>query len=193
MSLTGAVLAGGASRRMGRDKARIEIDGKTLLERNLDVLVPVCDELLVVAREPERYADLAGDRARLVADRFDAGGALAGLHAAVEAAAADACLVLAVDLPSVQPGLLSLIADRVGEADALVPLVAGRFEPLCALYHKACLAPMVRQLERGGDFTILRFYDEVRLLALSEAELRAVDPDLRSFVNVNRPEDLERL
>jgi len=193
VKISGAVLAGGASRRMGRDKARIEVGGLTLLERGLNALAPLCDELMVVAREPEPYRVLAGVRARPVADRFPAGGALAGLHAAVDGAAHSACLVLAVDMPVVQRELLALLAARAGEADVVVPRVAGRFEPLCAVYGKTCLPAMQRQLEAAEDFTILRFYDEVRLLEIGEEELRGADPELRSFFNVNRPEDLDRL
>ena len=193
MKISGAVLTGGASRRMGRDKARIELGGLTLLERNLDVLEPLCDELLVVAREPEQYSELAGPRARLVSDHFERGGALAGLHAALSEACNDFCLVLAVDMPSVQRELLSLLVARAEDADAVVPRVGEHYEPLCAVYSRRCLPAMERQLTASEDFTILRFYNEVRLLEVPESELRAVDPQLRTFFNVNRPEDLERL
>lgn len=185
MSVSAAIMAGGRSKRMGQDKAWIELDGEPLIKRVADVLAQVADEVIVVANEP-RYASLG---LRVVKDRYPNGGALGGIATGVGAAAHDTVLVAACDMPFLSPAVWRLLLARAGEADVVIPRIGGEYETLHALYTKACLPHMARALAEDR-LRVIAFFDQVRVLAIDEPELRAVDPGLRSFTNVNTPEEL---
>ena len=185
MSVSAAIMAGGKSRRMGQDKAWIELDGEPLIKRVADVLGQVADEVIVVANE-RRYASLG---LRVVKDRYPDGGALGGIATGVGAAAHDTVLVAACDMPFLSADVWRVLLGHAGEADVVIPRVGGEYETLHALYTKACLPHMARALAENR-LRVIAFFDEVRVLAIEEPELRAADPDLRSFTNVNTPEEL---
>lgn len=185
MSVSAAIMAGGRSKRMGQDKAWIELDGEPLITRVAAVLAQVADEVIVVANEP-RYASLG---LRVVKDGYPNGGALGGIATGVGAAAHDTVLVAACDMPFLSPAVWRLLLARAGEADVVIPRIGGEYETLHALYTKPCLPHMARALAEDR-LRVIAFFDQVRVLAIDEPELRAVDPGLRSFTNVNTPEEL---
>jgi molybdopterin-guanine dinucleotide biosynthesis protein A len=186
MSVSAAVMAGGKSRRMGRDKAWLDVgDGRPIVQRVIDVLREVADEVFLVAND-ERYRTLG---LRVVPDRFPEGGALGGIATGIGAAAHDRVLVAACDMPFLIPDMFRLLIERSEDADAVVPKIADEYETLHALYTKACLPPIERALA-SGKMRVISFFGDVRVRALDEAELRRVDPDLQSFTNVNTPEEL---
>ena len=185
MPVSAAVMAGGKSRRMGRDKAWLELGGRPIIERVIDVLREVADEVVIVANDA-RYGALG---LRVVPDRFPEGGALGGIATGVWAATHERVLVAACDMPFLRADVLRLLLSHAPEADAVVPRVGGEFETLHALYSKACLPAMERALA-AGRMRVISFYDDVRVRAVEEDELRTVDPELRSFTNVNTPEEL---
>ena len=186
MTVSAAIMAGGKSRRMGRDKAWLDLgDGRPIVRRVIEVMSEVADEVFLVAND-ERYRSLG---LRVVPDRFPEGGALGGIATGVGAAAHDRVLVAACDMPFLVPGVFRLLVERSDGADAVVPKVGDDLETLHALYAKACLPAMERALA-AGKLRVVSFFGDVRLRILQEAELRAVDPDLRSFTNVNTPEEL---
>lgn len=189
MRVSAAVMAGGQSRRMGYDKSLLEIDGQPLIERVLERLSRVSDDLVVVTNEPNKYAWLA-DRVRFVPDATGPGkGPLAGIASAIAAAREPAVLVVATDMPFLRVPLLRHLAELAASADVVVPLIeAGRPETLHAVYGRACLAPIERQLATGW-YKITAFFAEVRVREVGMEELRCYDPDLRSFVNANTPEE----
>lgn len=183
--ISAAVMAGGKSRRMGQDKAWIELEGKPIVARVIDVLREVADEVLVVANDP-RFAELG---VRVVPDRFPEGGALGGIATGVGAAQHDRVLVAACDMPFLRADVWRLLVQRADGTDAVVPKVGGEYETLHALYTKACLGPMERALA-SGKMRIISFFGDVRVREVDEADLRALDPELRSLTNVNTPEEL---
>jgi len=185
MSVSAAIMAGGRSKRMGQDKACIELDGEPLIKRVADVLAQVADEVIVVANEP-RYASLG---LRVVKDRYRDGGALGGIATGVGAATHDTVLVAACDMPFLSADVWRLLIGHIGEADVVIPRIAGEYETLHALYTKACVPHMARALAENR-LRVIAFFDQVRVKAIEEAELRAVDPTLRAFTNVNTPEEL---
>ena len=185
MSVSAAVVAGGKSRRMGQDKAWIDVGGAPLIQRVIDVLATVADEVIVVAND-ERYGTLG---VRLVADRFPDGGALGGIATGIGAASHDTILVAACDMPFLDAAVWQLLLDRQGGADVVIPVIGKEYETLHALYTKACLPAMERALA-AGRMRVISFFDEVRVRPVDAASIRAVDPDLRSFTNVNTPEEL---
>ena len=186
MSVSAAIMAGGKSRRMGRDKAWIELDGRPLIARVAEVLAEVADEVIIVAND-DRFATLG---LRVVADRFPDGGALGGIATGVGAATHDTVLVAACDMPFLSAALWRVLLGYRYDADVVIPRVGGEYETLHAAYAKACIAPMEHSLA-AGRMRIISFFDQVRVHAVDEAELRAVDPLLRALTNVNTPEELD--
>lgn len=182
---TGAVLAGGQSRRFGQDKALLRLGGETLLARALRILSQVTDEQVVIG--PPWRAEQTGG-ARVVQDVAIGAGPLAGIAAALRAARHDTVLAVACDMPFLNPLLLAYLLSLAPGYDVVLPRLAGRGEQLHAVYSRACLAPIERQLG-AGDFKVGRFFERVRVRDVSEDELRRFDSDLRSFRNVNTPED----
>jgi molybdenum cofactor guanylyltransferase len=181
--LTLVILAGGSSRRMGRDKASLPAEGTTLLGRLVERLRPVVDEVLV-AGGPRP----AIDGVRWVADSVPGAGPLAGMAVAFRAAATPAAWVLACDLPDVEPELGRLLLSSLSGFEAAVPRLLGRAEGTCAVYRTE-LAPRIEALLSQGRRSVLSLLDRSRVRYLEEGELRALDPELRSFRNLNTPED----
>ncbi len=185
--------AGGASRRMGQPKALLPVPphNTPLLAHMVQRLLPLGPtRLLVVSNDPMLAAQVALPLpARFVADAWPETGTLGGIATAL--AQVDAwALVLACDLPLVSPALCAYLAARAltDAYDCVVPVVGGFEEPLHALYHRRCLPAIEARLQRG-ERRVISFMPDVRTLRVTEAELRTVDPALRSFVNANTPEE----
>jgi molybdopterin-guanine dinucleotide biosynthesis protein A len=185
VSASAAIMAGGKSTRMGQDKAWIELDGEPLIQRVASVLAEVADEVIVVANDP-RYESLG---LRVVRDRYPQGGALGGIATGVGAAAHDTVLVAACDMPFLSADVWRLLLGHAGEADVVIPRIGGEYETLHALYAKACLPQMARAIAENR-LRVISFFDAVSIKSIEEPELRAVDPTLRAFTNVNTPEEL---
>lgn len=197
--ITGFVLAGGQSRRMGRDKAQIPWASGTFLTHTVDLLAEFGSEVFIVG---ELQADNPPLTAAAIPDRLSGRGPLGGIHAALSHTHTDWNLILAVDLPLVTPALLGLIASKSDEssASAVVPRVGGRFQSLCAAYHRRLL-PEVEGAILANDLSIHRLLERlstgmmgkngvVRVLEEDEIVAQGFQPDM--LVNVNTPEDLER-
>ena len=183
--VTGVLLAGGNSSRMGRNKALMPLAGRRLVDRALAVLAGLFDDLLMVTNSPELYADLG---IRMVPDLVTGKGALGGIHSAVHHAAAPHCLVVACDMPFLNAGVLRYLADQRAEYDVVVPNANGRPQPLHAVYGKACLQPIARRLE-SDRLHVVGFYPDVRVREVTADELTAFDPEGLSFRNLNTPEE----
>ncbi|NJN16129.1 MAG: molybdenum cofactor guanylyltransferase [Oscillochloris sp.] len=151
------VLAGGLSRRLGRDKRRLRLwgeHGPTLLEHTVATVASLCTDVVVVLNDPADWPDLP---AQIVGDRYPDGGALGGIYSGVLAARAEYALVVACDMPLLHAPLLQAMLARKRDYDALVPRSPRPgdarngldLEPLHAIYAKRCLAPMQAALEAG--------------------------------------------
>lgn len=187
--VAGAVLAGGRGERMGRVvKGRLRLGGQSIMERLLSVYRSLFREIVISTRDAGLWEGLG---LPLALDLLPGRSSLTGIHGALSAARASHVFVSACDAPFLQAGLVRVLLRHVGpEADVVVPLKADGFmEPLCAVYSLRCLGPIETQLRRGS-FKIIEFFDQVRVVQVPETELRAGDPDLRSFINVNTPAEL---
>lgn len=189
-TLLGAVLIGGSSRRMGRDKARLPWRGRPLALHVAAALSAVAGEVVLVGSRPgdDRFPGV-----RTIADRRPGEGPLAGLHAALEAAGGRAVLLAACDLPGVSPELARWVAGSglppEGPPRARVPVADGRAQPLFALYSAACREPAEAALARG-ERSMTGFLERLAV------ERLVVTPALPFYHrdlmrNVNRPDDLE--
>jgi molybdopterin-guanine dinucleotide biosynthesis protein A len=184
-SVSGVILAGGASRRMGRDKAFLKLAGRPLVAHVAEKLRLVCQELVVVANDTARYAPF-GDRC--VPDAYPGVGTLGGIHAGLLAARHELVLVVGCDMPFLKPALLTWFVEAAGESDLVVVRHRQGVEPLHAVYRKACL-PAIEDTIRRGERCAFAFYDQIRVRYVVPSEIAALDPDLESFRNLNTPAD----
>jgi len=195
--ICGVVVCGGASSRMGSDKARLDLSGRGLLERAVAQLDGVAGRVVLACGPRERYGDLGLER---VLDAGEGGGPIAGIVAALAAVQAEWFCVVACDMPRLAPVILERLLARA-EADGLdCCLFESRrgVEPLCAVYHRRCLEPM-RAALAAGRRRVVAFLEfshpdgsTVRVGHLQEAQL---EDDLRArdcAHNLNTPSDLER-
>jgi molybdopterin-guanine dinucleotide biosynthesis protein A len=188
--VTLGVVAGGQSRRLsGVPKGLLRVGERTVLERLLG-LAPLFAEVLLVANAPEPYARFG---LRTVADVVAGKGAPGGVHAALVGARTEWVLAVACDMPFVAPEAVRVLMEARGsDIDAVCFTVAGRVEPLLAAYRTALAGSWAEQLKGGGSPSLRELLPRGRSRLLPEEALRAVDPELRSLVNVNTPEDLQR-
>jgi molybdenum cofactor guanylyltransferase len=193
------ILAGGKSSRMGQDKAWLMLDGRPLVMHVIDRVLPLADEVIISTNQPDPFeAWLPGliVPARTVADRYRGAGPLAGLHAGLLVARCDLVLALAADMPFVNPKLIDYLARLAMDADvdAVVPRVSNPetrqtgLEPLHAIYRKSCL-PAIDASLSAGQRRVVSFLERVRLRVVSPDEILPHDPLLRSFANVNTPQE----
>lgn len=191
----GAVLAGGESRRMGVDKARLELAGRSFGARAVAALRAELERVVVVSRRLGDHADLGAPE---IADRLAGNGPLGGLHAALEHAAGRPVFALACDLPAVGPELVAHLLERAlptvtggGPPRAVVPALGGRLQPLCGVYSPACAEEIERRLAAGAR-RVLELIDAVDALRVELGpELPFYRDDLLD--NVNEPELARRL
>jgi molybdopterin-guanine dinucleotide biosynthesis protein A len=192
MRVAGVVLCGGRSRRMGRAKAMLPFgSGEVMLTRVLRLLGQAVNPLVTVAAVGQELPTMPAD-VIVVRDRKPERGPLEGLLAGLTALGdqADAAFVSSCDAPLLQPALISRMIDELGSAAVAVPQLAGRHQPLAAVYRVACVAA-IRRLLDADQLRPAYLFDRVPTNRVSEATLRSVDPELLSFVNVNCPDDYQ--
>ncbi len=189
MKISGVIQAGGMSTRMGGDpKALLDLGGRRIIERVVDALDGVVDDLLVVTNTPDVYAFLG---LPMVGDVFPGGGSLGGIYSGLRAAPGEAAFTVACDMPFLKPDIVRLVVARAAEGDVVIPRVGGQYETMHAAYRKSCLPHMEQRL-REGRLKIVGFFDQVRVVEIGEADVaRFGDPAL-VFMNVNTPQELAR-
>jgi len=183
------VLAGGQSRRMGRDKALIDFEGKPIIARVIDTLHALTDDVVVVSNRLDVYSSFG---ARVVPDYDPPCGPLGGIAVGLQATTHELAVVVACDMPFLNVMLLRWLIDLAAGVDAVVPQTNAEFEPLHAVYRRNCHGPIVQRLERG-ERRVISFFADIRLRAVPEPEWRALDPAGRSLVNLNTPHDFDVL
>lgn len=199
LPLSGIIVAGGRSRRLGRDKRRLKLWGEMgpmLLEHTVALLNRLCDDVIVVLNDPDDWSQLP---ARLVSDLYPDGGPLGGIYSGLVATSTSHALVVAADMPLLNRELLRWMIDQPRDYDVLAPQLAdGRarnrlgVETLHAIYSRACLEPIARQLDAGNP-QVIGFFDSVRVRLIAPAIVAQFDPAGDSFRNINTPEDVTQI
>jgi molybdenum cofactor guanylyltransferase len=180
------ILAGGKSSRMGEDKARLQLQGRTLLEIAVEK-----------ARQVAGNVDIVGSRAAFgsdaIEDIFPNCGPLGGIHAALTHSRCDFNLILAVDTPFVEARFLRLLVEQAQKASAVATLArtSDGFQPLCAVYHKSFAAVAEKALKEGR-YKIDALFAAVKTRIIDEAELRQLAFDPAMFEDLNTREEYER-
>ena len=190
--VSGIVLAGGMSRRLGRNKALEPVAGEPLLRRVIARLSQIADEIVVVVADEAQGSRLPlPESVKLAVDVYPGRGSLGGIFTGLSVADWDWGIVVACDMPFLNLELLQhMLSLRIGY-DAVVPMLEGRPEPTHAAYSKACL-PYIELRLKADDLKIARFFDEVRVKYVSQNQVEQKDPGHLSFMNVNTQEDLEQ-
>jgi FdhD protein len=183
--ITGVILAGGESRRMGTNKSLLPLAGARFIDHVYRACADLFAEVLIVTNTPGLYADLP---CRKVADLFIAQGSLAGIHAGLSQARTDKIFVVACDMPLLNRALVRRICAKAGSADVVIPYSASGHEPLHALYDQRCLARMEEQLATGRS-RIIDFFPQVKVEELPVTSWQDLDPQGLSFRNINTPEE----
>jgi len=182
---------------MGQDKAWLDLAGAPLVEHVARRLLPLAADIVFSANNPGDFEQLVAQLpvpARVAVDEYPGAGPLAGLHAGLRAAKKDLVLAVATDMPFIDRRLVESMVEACQTADAAIPLVtvpgfdAPQPEPLHALYRKSCL-PAIEAALHAGRRRATSFLQDVTVCYLSEDVLREVDPELKSFRNVNTPQE----
>ncbi len=187
------VLTGGRSARMGRSKAALAFGAETILERIVGELARSFDQIVIVTApvEAESLPPSIHEKALVIHDETAYPGPLDALRRGLTAAAHDIVFACSCDLPMLDAGLASGLCAMLDGYDAAIPKVGGKMQPLCAAYHRRCAAAFSELGKKG----VTRVREIVRLVnarIVDEAELRRFDPELRSFLNVNTPEEYQK-
>ena len=187
MTVTGVIQAGGRSTRMGGEpKALMRLGGRRIVERVVAAIAGEVDDLLLVTNTPELYAFLG---LRMVGDALPDHGSLGGIYTGLLHAPGDAAFTVACDMPFLRADVARLVIARAAESDVVIPRTGDQLETLHACYAKACLPAMETRL-RAGRLKITGFFDDVRVLEIDEAAVRAVADPAVVFMNVNTPDEL---
>jgi len=202
------ILAGGKSRRMGRDKAFLEFAGQLLIERVIERVRQVCDEVVIVSNDLDSYARFG---VPVMGDVYPNKGSLGGIFTGLQSTREEHILAVACDMPFLNIDLLRHLISLAPQADVIVPrakdlssnLHRGRpdastmrlakdadLHPTHAIYSKRCADPMRERL-LADDLRIIGFYDSVKVLVVEPEEIDRFDPRHLSFFNANTLEDLE--
>jgi molybdenum cofactor guanylyltransferase len=187
-ALTGFVLAGGKSSRMGQDKAFLKLGGITLLERALRLAKAATGNATIVGNA-SKFAGFGV----VIEDQYPECGPLGGIHAALAQTSTDLNLIVAVDLPFLRPEFLRYLIAQAGASDAmaLVPRSGEKLQPLCAMYRRAFAEYAERSL-RAGRNRINRLFSEVPTRVIEPEELKQNGFGEEMFRNLNTPEDWEK-
>lgn len=187
------VLVGGEGRRVnGMEKYFFTYLGKTFIERLIESLQPAVDEIILVAKSEEhceRFSHLYG--VRCVHDIRKGTGPMGGLHAGVGASRGDLLFVCACDMPCIDTRVVTALFDALGTYDAAIPSWdSDMLEPLHAVYRKDALQ---RYLEDPPSLSLRTMVKSINVVYVPVSRLRNIDPDLSTFTNINKLEDLEDL
>jgi molybdopterin-guanine dinucleotide biosynthesis protein A len=192
--MAGVILAGGKSSRFGSDKASALLLGKPLLQWVADALDQVCERLVVVTASGQVLPPIeSGVPVAVVEDRYVAKGPLAGLVTAFAALDTPLCFATSCDAPLLERGVVELLRDRAEGHDIACPLVNGFLQPLVAVYRPGSCLPVFQEFVERDVLKITAAYGPLRSAIVAEEALREADPELRSFLNANRPDRLAEI
>ena len=181
------ILVGGKSSRMGRAKALLPFDNEPLIAHVVRRLKSWFPEIIVVAAPDQELPELS---AVLVRDEIAYQGPVSGIYHGLKAATKDVCFVTSCDAPFLNFELIDHLLEQISDYDVVVPFWQERFQPLHAIYRTSVVPLLKEQLERG-ELRPIFLYDKVRTRKIQEAEIRRLDPEGLSFLNMNSPADYD--
>jgi molybdopterin-guanine dinucleotide biosynthesis protein A len=174
---------------MGQDKALLPLGERSVIERVIERVLPLSDDVTIITDLPGRYRHLGY---RMVGDVYPGKGSLGGIYTAIHVAQYEYCVVVACDMPFLNTDLLAHLAGLAPGFDVVVPRIEEFPETMHAVYGKGCLEPIQHQL-LADQLKIIGFFEDVRVRYVKYDEVCRFDPTFRSFINVNTPDDWERV
>ncbi|NPV30080.1 MAG: molybdenum cofactor guanylyltransferase [Firmicutes bacterium] len=189
MKASGIILAGGCSSRMGRDKSLMVYNRQTLIERTVNELRKVVEDIVIASNHTSKY-NISG--VVEVPDLYPGMGPLAGMHAGLKQIKHQYAFIISCDMPLFRAELAKYLLDLSPGYDVVVPQLNNYLEPLCAVYSKGCIEPIESCLKAGLRKIIL-FYSQVRVLPVGREEIEKIGNPEELFYNLNTPEDYRSL
>lgn len=184
-----AILAGGKSKRMGQNKALLKLNGISILQRVINTVNPLTNDLFLVTNSPDIYHDFA---LPMVPDIIPHKAALGGIYTAIEHAKNDWVFVVACDMPLLNPKAITFLADQRQGADIVVPLIETNPETLHAFYKKSCL-PAIEKPLQNNNLKIIGFFDDVSVKYIDKQMLKPITTNFDFLINLNTPQELNRI
>ena len=184
--ITGVVLAGGRSLRMGEDKAFLQIDGIPIIKRICSLFLTLFKEVIIVTNRKEKFLQIG---VSVYDDLVPGLGALGGLYTALTLASFPFSFVVACDMPFLNKDVIDYLIQRKNSYDLIIPRTPDGLQPLHAIYSKKCVEP-IQSLLLQRKMRIIDLFPLVRLEIVDSKEFNSLDPDYESFININTPEDL---
>ena len=182
ISISGFILAGGKSRRMGIDKALLVFQEKPLLEHMIKLIEPFCNTIAISGQNP----DYSIFDVEMVPDLYSGCGPIAGIYSSLNHSENDWNLLVGVDVPYVNEELLFLMISNIGECDCIIPEHTSGIEPLIGIYHRRAL-PVLEEMINAGEFKLSKLISKLNTNYLNCNGLVKKYPLL--FLNINRMED----
>ncbi|MBN1538006.1 MAG: molybdenum cofactor guanylyltransferase [Anaerolineales bacterium] len=185
------IQAGGQSKRMGQDKGLVSFLGMPLVQRVIERLAYLAEEILITTNQPENYRFLGY---RLVRDLLPGRGALGGLYTALSVTTSPLVAVVACDMPFASPQLLTAEINILsqGTYDAAIPNPDDGMEPFHAVYRRQTCLPAIKAALDADQWRADSWFSQVNVHLLSKEEIHRYDPTELAFWNVNTPEELSR-
>jgi len=185
-NITGIILSGGKSSRMGKNKAFIEIDGVPIIRRIHNLFKTLFSEIVIVTNERKLFQDFD---AKIYPDLIPDRGVLGGLYTGVLYSSFPHAFCVACDMPFLKSAVIRYLIEKIEDYDVVVPRTKDGLQPLHAIYSRNCLDPITKIMEQK-QFKIIDFYSMVKVNVVEENEFRSLDPTRESFLNVNTPKEL---
>ena len=187
--MTGVILAGGESTRMGKNKAFIEINGKRIIDRTVSLFREIFDDVLLVTNTPLDYIEL---KIRIVTDLVPGKGSLGGIYTGLFFSSSPKAFFVGCDMPFLDRRVIQYFLGLAQTADIVVQRTKDYWQPLHAVYPRTLLKPIERLLQQG-ELSIIQAYQGRRVREVTGEELKPFDPDLHTLSNINTPEELKKL
>ncbi|GMK41542.1 putative molybdenum cofactor guanylyltransferase [Paenibacillus sp. CCS19] len=195
VSLSGVILAGGQSRRMGGSpKALLKVHQETLIQRQIRILKQLCSEVILVTNEPKTYLPIVDSDVRIITDYYAGQGPLAGMHAGLSLARYEDVWIVGCDMPylSVQAAMLMVGRKHDRGSDAVIPFIEEKQHPLHGIYDKRCADPIAAMLDRGQR-RVNGFLDQIAYETVNAWTFERWGIDTRFVFNMNTPQEYELL
>ena len=185
-NLTGIILSGGKSIRMGENKAFIKIEGTPIIQRIQTLFERLFDEIIIVTHEKELFSNL---HAKIYSDIIPHRGVLGGLYTGLFFSSFTFSFCVACDMPFLNESVIKYLMKNIENSDIVVPKTRDGLHPLHAIYSKNCIDPIKKMIDQG-KYRVVDFYPMVKVKIIDENEFVSLDPNRESFINVNTPEEL---
>lgn len=188
--MTGIILAGGENIRMATNKAFLKIGEEPLIERILFIFKGLFDDIIIVTNQPELYISYD---ITLVGDLIKNKGPIAGIYSGLLNSKNNYSFIVACDMPYLNRQLISFMMGLVdGDTDIVAPRFRGLVEPLHSIYSKSCLNVIERHLNYDNR-SLRDLFKECKVRYIEEEEIVSIDPEMKSFININTPEEFKKV